>query len=387
MQIIVKLTTNCNLECVYCSEGLSSMQTLDISIFKKLINELPELLNKYGQKEITILWHGGEPLTVGPKYLSEAMEYAINNLGQDYIVKFLLQTNGTLIDDEWIDIFRKYSVWLGISLVGYQELHEAKRKTITGAPTFELVIDNIEKLRRNNINVATLMVLNTKENVDIDKLWAFIKKYNLPTKIHPVIACGKAEENKEIMQIYVNYIELLKNLYKRSVNDDEVIIEPLNEIMNAILGLAPMRECSYNGSCGINFVCLYSDGAVGFCGRKIENREDFIYGNLSDKSILELYESTFADRIRERQEFLKNNSCKNCDYWEMCHGGCSFEALNTFGTLKAKYPNCQTRKELLYFLQTEGLALLKERLLKEKSICREKIAIKQNLLKELKNEE
>lgn len=65
MQIIVKLTTNCNLECVYCSEGLSSMQTLDISIFKKLINELPELLNKYGQKEITILWHGGEPLTVG----------------------------------------------------------------------------------------------------------------------------------------------------------------------------------------------------------------------------------------------------------------------------------------------------------------------------------
>lgn len=196
MQIIVKLTTNCNLECVYCSEGLSSMQTLDISIFKKLINELPELLNKYGQKEITILWHGGEPLTVGKKYLSEAMEYAINNLGQDYIVKFLLQTNGTLIDDEWIDIFRKYSVSLGISLDGYQELHDANRKTKTGAPTFELVIDNIEKLRRNNINVATLMVLNTKENVDIDKLWAFIKNIIYQLKFIRLLHAVKLKEIK-----------------------------------------------------------------------------------------------------------------------------------------------------------------------------------------------
>ena len=65
MQVIVKLTTGCNLKCVYCSEGNIDKEDLSIEILYKLIDELPILLNKYKDNNIDLLWHGGEPLIVG----------------------------------------------------------------------------------------------------------------------------------------------------------------------------------------------------------------------------------------------------------------------------------------------------------------------------------
>lgn len=386
MQIIVKLTTNCNLACSYCSEGDKIPQNLDMKVLRKLIDNIPELLDKYKQNSITLLWHGGEPLLVGKAYLVEAMDYAVEKLN-NYKLQFAVQTNGTLIDKEWIEIFKRFDVGVGISLDGYKEIHDVNRKDKSGKPTFDKIMANISLLQNNGINVGTLMVLNTTRDINIEKLWTLIKKYHLNVKIHPVIPCGRAENNRHEEQIYNNYINLLKKLYKLCINEAEIlVIEPLNETINAILNLSPIRECSFNGTCGQNFICLYPDGAVGFCGRT-NNDKNFVYGYLQEYRLINLYESAYADKVRDRQSFLRKNNCKDCTYWNLCYGGCGFEALNAYGTLNAKHPNCEARKKLLKFLQTEGLVLLKQRLIKEKQYYRNAILEKKNLLKELQDAE
>ncbi len=379
MQIILKLTTACNLRCSYCSEGDQALERMPEEIFYKTVDELPALLDHVGAKSAEFLFHGGEPMLYGREALKRLIDYARAGL-TDYDVKFLMQTNGTLIDDDWIKFFRAEEIGAGISLDGYPEIHDQCRRTKDDRPTAELIIKNIDRLRAEGLNVGTLMVLNSAVNAD--RLYDFIREHNLQPKIHPVIACGRARGHENVCDAYVG---VMKRLLARALDEEEPgIIQPLDEIFNAILGLEPMRECSYNGSCGRNFVCIYPDGEVGFCGRDNATRH-LTYGNLREQSILELYRSTNAEKIRARQEHLRRNDCAGCSDWELCHGGCAFEAVNAFGTLEAKYPDCAARKNFIGWLRTDGLRMLKAKLVRDKIRLRQSIALQKQLRAELKD--
>ena len=382
MQIILKLTTACNLNCVYCSEGDCESKTLPTEIFFKLVDEFPAVLEQNKSQDAEFLFHGGEPMLYGRDNLKILIDYAKSHL-KNYNVRFLMQTNGTLIDEDWINFFKAENISVGISLDGYPELHDKNRRTKNNEPTAEKVLQNLKLLRDSGLKSGTLMVLNSAEDIDIDKLFNFICENKLQPKIHSVIPCGRAANRKDSAEVYNAWVEIMKKLFTKSLAEDvPKIIQPLDEMMDAILGMSNLRECSYNGSCAKNFISLYPDGEVGFCGR--DNFARYLtYGNLQEKSLLELYNSANAKRIRARQEFLKTHDCKNCSDWRLCHGGCAFEAVNFFGTLEAKYSNCESRKKFIVWLRTEGLKILKETFIREKIHRRNSIKMKKEILSEI----
>ena len=290
------------------------------------------------------------------------------------------------LHDEWISIFCKFKVGIGISLDGYKELHDNNRLTKNGEATFDLIVKNMQKLKNAGVNYGTLMVLNTSSQINMEALTKCIEEYDLHPKIHSVIACGRASEVASVA-VYENYVELMKELYRYCMESDRnIIIEPLNELMDTILGVDSVHECSFNGSCGVSVICIYADGSAGFCGRAEHEKDDFTYGSLEDKNLLELYESVNAQRIRSRQQYLKEHDCYGCNYWHLCHGGCAFEAVTATGSLYSKYVNCGMRKSLLDFLQTEGLQLLKEKLIRQKGRYRTLISEKNKLIGSMSDE-
>ena len=143
-----------------------------------------------------------------------------------------------------------------------------------------------------------------------------------------------------------------------------------------------MRECSYNGKCGSDLLCLYPDGEVGFCGRDNLSRQ-FIYGNIHEKTLLELYHSENAQKIRQRQEYLAQHDCQGCPEWDLCHGGCAYEALNSFGNVMANYSHCRPWREFLHYLRTEGLSKFKQSLIREKMKHRELLRSKKKIMREI----
>lgn len=385
MQIIIKLTTGCNLACVYCSEGDKEPMILDKTILHKMIEEIPELLNQLNDKNITFLWHGGEPLLVGKQYLIESMDFAISKL-KCFNPRFLVQSNGTLIDDEWVDIFKKYNVHVGVSLDGYRELHDINRLKKDGTPTFNIIMKNIRLLQEAGCFGGAIMVLNRPEIVDVNQLYSFIKSENLTLKIRPVIPCGRAS-NLNTESIDDQFVILMKNLYEKIMSDDDMILlDPLDEIMDAILGVGCIRECAYNGSCSRNFICLFTDGTMSFCGRSGIGA-DFIFGKVKDSSLKSLYNSKAAVQIRSRKDYLVNHDCKECKYWSLCYGGCGYEALTATGNLFSKYPGCEARKKLLDYLMTTGIVLLKNKLIRQKQKYRLLNAEREKMLKELEDED
>ena len=386
MQIIIKATTLCNLACVYCSEGDREADTITDEVFYRLVDELPKLLEHIGDKEITFLWHGGEPLLLGIERLSRLMDYAKEQLS-NYRVCFNMQSNGYLLDEKVIAMIKKYDLHMGISLDGYKDLHDASRRTKNNEPTFARIMENIKKLKAAGHNFGTLMVLNSAEEIDVNKLFAVIKEYGLLPKIHPVIPLGRAAGRKDSAEINRSYILLMEKLFEKAMADDaEIIIEPLDELLDAIIESNPVHECSYNGTCAKYMISLFPDGAVGYCGRRF-NGENMLFGNIMDTGLVELYESVSAKLIRVRDKYLQENECKNCKYWMFCHGGCTFEAVEAFGDINHPYPGCEVRRGLVDYLKITGLKLLKERLIREKRHYRMRIKEKEKFLEGLQENE
>lgn len=383
MEIILKLTNACNFACTYCSVGdpeetcMIRMETV-----KKLIDEMPALLKETADNQVGLIFHGGEPLLAGQKLITEIVEYVRAKL-KGYEISFMVQTNGYLINDDWIELFKKYDIKVGISLDGYASLHDANRRTKKGEPTFGKIMENIHLLRERGLREGVLMVLNTETPVDVEQLFSLIRENDLSCKIHSVYPCGRAENRNDIDVVYGAYIDLMKTLYQKSIKESvDISIDPLSALTDSILGFEAMGECSYAGTCGRAFMCLFEDGGMSFCGRSA-NDFNLGYGNIHNQTLVELYNSDNAKKIRRRQEILRENSCKGCGDFDLCHGGCAFEAVLHSGNLNSKYVHCKQWKELIQFIRTEGLELLKQNLLNKKRECRDRIDNKKALLEEL----
>ena len=105
--------------------------------------------------EITFNWHGGEPLLAGLDFYRKAIK-----LQQKYangkLIHNTLQTNGTLLSDDWAHFFKDNGFLIGVSIDGPKAIHDGFRKANGGAETWEKVIQGIERLYRNNVEYNTL---------------------------------------------------------------------------------------------------------------------------------------------------------------------------------------------------------------------------------------
>lgn len=383
MRIIIKNTTACNLRCVYCSEGERAPSYLDESLFRKMVDELPELLDRLNDKNIDILWHGGEPTLWGEKRFESAMKSAEEHLS-DYNLNFTMQSNGYYISDKLMELIRRYRVRVGISLDGYQEIHDRNRPAADGSCTFDSIIRNIDKLRNDDLFGGILIVVNTATPLDVDRLFDLILRTGSSVRINPLLSCGRAS-GTDTSDISKNYLDLLKALCEKMMTSEEsVLIDPIDGLLDAILTDGSAGECSYSGSCARHIISLYADGLVGFCGRDSATLS-YAYGNLRNQSLTSLYFSDTAELMRQRDSYLRDHDCKDCKIWNFCHGGCSYASLTAFGELNHKSIECETRKELVNYMQTTGLRLLKERIIRKKRVHRENLRKKLEMLKKLES--
>ena len=113
------------------------------------------------------MWHGGEPLTVGPDFY----ETAFDILGPDSFehgIRHSIQTNGILINERWCTLFKKHNVSVGVSIDGPRQVHDARRKTRSGRGTFDSVMKGIDLLRFHNIAFSTISVVAPEMLRDIE---------------------------------------------------------------------------------------------------------------------------------------------------------------------------------------------------------------------------
>jgi uncharacterized protein len=151
--VLIKIVSRCNINCTYCyvynmgdngwakmPNHISDETALAVS---KSLNELTLIQSK----PFAVVLHGGEPLLLGPRRLDQILSLFRAAAPPD--CSFGLQTNGTLITDELLDICFKYKTTISISIDGPKHIHDRRRVTHKGQGTFEKVLAGINKLRKH----------------------------------------------------------------------------------------------------------------------------------------------------------------------------------------------------------------------------------------------
>ena len=168
--LVVKATNACNLKCPYCYNYKNSFYRENMSE-----ETIDKILKVFNGKIGSFIWHGGEPLLVGKDFFSKTNE-KIKQASET--IQIAIQTNGTLIDEEFISLFKKHDVGVAISFDGIHNNETRKND--------ERIFDVFSLLRQHNINFKCLQVYSDESKSSLIEEYEFAKKHNLDVMVNTI---------------------------------------------------------------------------------------------------------------------------------------------------------------------------------------------------------
>jgi uncharacterized protein len=166
LHFVLKIASRCNLNCQYCyvyNKGDSTWQKrppfLSDRLFDRALERIRRYCEKSRQSEVQLVFHGGEPCLIDPDVLDRWCGKARESLGVLTQVHFTIQTNGTLLNEQWLDLFRKHSMSVGVSIDGPQNIHDRSRLDHAGRGSYERVRRGIEMLNSRQMKFHALAVI------------------------------------------------------------------------------------------------------------------------------------------------------------------------------------------------------------------------------------
>jgi uncharacterized protein len=164
----------CNLDCKYCYY-LSKQSLLDQHRGERIREDrLEDFIRQYieGQdgEQVVFSWQGGEPTLLGLDFFRKVVALEEKHKKPGQRIENDLQTNGTLLDEEWRQFLKSHHFLVGLSIDGPRSLHDAYRVTKGGEPTFDKVFAAAKLLKKHGVKFNTLTVvnrLNVKRPLDV----------------------------------------------------------------------------------------------------------------------------------------------------------------------------------------------------------------------------
>ncbi|WP_406002992.1 radical SAM protein [Streptomyces sp. NBC_00829] len=359
---ILKLVgETCNINCHYCYERRKPYeQALRLSP-----DTLRRFLNKCGDRPLALELHGGEPLLLPRRRMAQLLEVIRQYPGP---VSVAMQTNGTLLDDAWLDFFDEQwpDIEIGVSLDGDEE-GNAHRVDFTDRPVYHRITAALDLLGRRGREVGVIAVVTRKmlgrapqvlENIARFPCVKAIKMspcfdYNVVSKQYrtanrrslavlnpdgvgvPGWALTPTEYADFAIEMYDTWRDL--DLYR------QFTIEPFISVIRAVAGKPNSFE-SFSDRKTPYIVTLYPDGRIGTSDEL--SLPHGLLGHLNDRQSLDEMVS-FAHRPKLRADLQRVlTSCSGCSHLSTCRGGMLGERLRYEGSpLADEY--CDARKRLI----------------------------------------
>lgn len=356
MVIVIKPTYSCNFRCRYCylsNDTKSIQEVFDIEFAKNIISQIKYILKYYRQKQLTIIWHGGEPLLWGIDNYRDVFSFMKRELF-DVDYKNSIQTNLSLMNDEYIDLFLKYKVNVGFSLDGMREINDLQRINDTGKGTFNSIMEKLALCQNAGLVVGCIIVGSKKHIGRIPELYEFLCKHNLHFRFNPLFNSGEAQNSTDEYGITPNdYAQMMIELFDVWYFDKSHKIKESNleEITSNLICRNP-THCLFGKNCQENFFAIAPTGDIMPCGRFCDNAlKGYAYGNLHKETLAEILPRIKQSDAYKRSEYIENSSCKQCKYFDICHGGCLHDGFLKSGDFKSKTFLCPAYKKIFAHIE------------------------------------
>lgn len=315
LRLVIAPTVDCNFSCFYCFEGYKKPVYMTADTENNIIKFI-----KSFNKNVSILWFGGEPLlnfksikSISKKLKTEKIQFNSSII-----------TNGYLLTEEKVDNLNELKInTVQVTLDGIGEQHNKRRPHKKGYNTFDKIVANLDYLvpyaEKNKIYV-TVKVTIDKDNKDAySKVFDFLKK-RYPDQFNKTIGTGlnfvDKRENNSVTNCYFNTerIEYYKYLFNTGF-DKEFLKRDLYPIFG-----------SGTNECMMRTVNSFGIGPNGFIYKCLEDfgNEDIAIGNINTGTFNENLLAKYTVGL----DTYDDNECLNCPFLPICGGGCPYKKLH-----------------------------------------------------------
>ena len=352
---IVKPTKNCNLNCKYCYENRNCTY-MDDETLKRVISEVinynTTICKRYAfDKTISdFIWHGGEPLLMGIPFFKKVEKLQNEYAEKGHIVNNSIQSNLTLLTPDMWDYFKTSGFRLGSSLDGNQETNDKTRVFKNGRGSFKRIMQSIDITRKDKSTrspIGFILVLTKDKLHEVKDIYKFFKENNISFDVNFPSIAGNAKGAKESIEVtpeeWANAMNELFSLWYYDQTEPFIDIPFLSKFSTGLLS-GRINSCTFGGTCRNRYISIDPSGDVYPCG-KFGPHDEFKLGNIRDQSIFEILDSEINKHLLTRS--VDNiESCKECEYKNICNAGCFYNAYAMSGDPLAKDPLCNAYKIL-----------------------------------------
>ncbi len=344
----------CNLDCQYCYY-LSKAGLLDIKSGSRISDEVLEeyikqYINAHNYEEVIFSWQGGEPTLLGLDFFKKVVALQKKYAGSDKRIENDLQTNGTLLNDDWCKFLKKNNFLVGLSIDGPKNLHDYYRKDKNGNSSFERVYNSAKLLKKHNVLFSTLSCVNNVTAKHPLEVYRFLRDKIKPSRMMQFIPIVEPREFRNTAPQHWN-VENMPMLGDKRINPEhpDSVVEPWSvspdDFGNFLCTIFDeWREKDF-GKQFIHYFEAFAESWLGrinplcthgpMCGKGVAMEHNgnlyscdhYVYpeyelGNIMDLRIENMVFSYKQEMFGRCKEALLPQYCRTCEYQFCCFGAC-----------------------------------------------------------------
>jgi uncharacterized protein len=336
IHVLAKPTgSTCNLNCAYCFY-LKKENFYPGSRFRMsdevLENYISQLIESHRTDNVTVAWQGGEPTLMGVDFYRRAIAIQEKHRRPGMTFENTLQTNGTLLNDEWCEFLRENDFLVGISIDGPGELHDVYRLDKSGGPTFERVMRGLRLLQKYGVEYNILVTVNRINAAQPLEVYRFLRDVAgtswmqfIPAVerisqgvVTPFLEGTTVSERSVAPEQWGNFLTAIFDEWVR--NDvGKVFVQTFEAAVRNCLNMPSSGMCIFDPTCG-HGLALEHNGDLYACDHFVEPK--YLLGNIFQTQMTELAGSDRQKKFgRDKLDTLPRY-CRDCEVRFTCHGEC-----------------------------------------------------------------
>ena len=330
---------HCNLACKYCyyleKNNLYQNTPRHLMSDEMLEQFTREYIEAQTMPQVLFTWHGGEPLMRSIDFYKKALALQ-KKYAHGKQIDNVIQTNGTLLTDEWCEFFAKNHWLVGISIDGPQEYHDHYRVTPAGKPSWEKVIQGISLLKKHRVEWNAMAVVNAYNAEHPLEFYHFFRDNGCQyLQFTPIVErLTKHEDGRTLASLAddreipladasvtpAQWGNFLCTIFDDWVRHDvgKMFVEIFDCTLANWMGVLP-GICAYSKECGHAGV-MEHNGDVYSCDHFVF--PEYKLGNIRDQSLIDMLYGEKQQAFSRLKHTSLPRQCKECDMEFACHGEC-----------------------------------------------------------------
>ena len=330
---------HCNLACKYCyyleKNNLYQNTPRHLMSDEMLEQFTREYIEAQTMPQVLFTWHGGEPLMRSIDFYKKALELQ-KKYAHGKLIDNVIQTNGTLLTDEWCEFFAQNHWLVGISIDGPQEYHDHYRVTPAGKPSWEKVMQGISLLKKHRVEWNAMAVVNAYNAEHPLEFYHFFRDNGCQyLQFTPIVERLTEHEDGRTLASLADDMEIpltdasvtpqqwgnfLCTIFDDWVRHDvgKTFVEIFDCTLANWMGVLP-GICAYSKECGHAGV-MEHNGDVYSCDHFVF--PEYKLGNIRDQSLIDMLYGEKQQAFSRLKHTSLPRQCKECDMEFACHGEC-----------------------------------------------------------------